>query len=221
MNRIGVVAIVIGIALLVGYTVNHTGPLGRVAIGYAMSFVLLGGGVWLERKPDYRSYAHGLVAGGWGATYFTTYAMHALEAARVVDSVLAGTAALVLVAAGMVVHSLKYRSQTVTGLAYLIAYATLAMTPLTGFALVATVPLSVSLLFVAQRLAGPDVGDGLVATYGSLLVRQVGRSSRGRGRASLRALCGDRAYWLTFEIGDILALRHWRSSRAIACRSSG
>ncbi len=207
LNRIGVVAIVIGIALGVGYTVGHTGPLGRVAIGYAASLALLAAGVWLERRPLYRSYAYGLVAGGWAGIYFTTYAAHAVESARVIESDALGTAALVLVASGMVTHSLRYRSQTVTGFAYVIAYATLALTPLAGFALVATIPLSVSLLAVAQRFAWPHMSSlGVAFTYGVFALR--GAALPGNGDAgSLAPYLALAAYWITFEAGDIAALR--------------
>jgi Predicted membrane protein (DUF2339) len=207
LNRVGVLAIVIGIALGVAYTVGHTGPLGRIAIGYASSFVLLAGGTWLERRLAYRSYAAGLVAGGWAGTYFTTYAAHAVEAARVIDSAVVAASALIAVAAAMVAYSLRYRSQTITGFAYLIAYATLALTPLSGFALVASVPLSASLLLVAQRFGWSRMATlGVISTYGVFALRGAilpGRIEAG-STAPYLALA---AYWLTFEAGDILALR--------------
>ena len=214
LNRIGVAALVIGVALGVGYTVGHAGPLGRISIGYATSLLLLGGGALLERRPTYRSYAYGLVAGGWAGTYFTTYAAHGLAAARVIDSDVAATAALAAVAAGMVAHSLRYRSQTVTGLAYVIAYATLGLTPLSGFALVASVPLSASLLIVAERFEWAHVATlGVVSTYGVFILR--GTILPGQiDPASLSSLLALAAYWLTFEVGDIASL--WNRPRAAA-----
>ena len=207
LNRVGVLAIVIGIALGVLYTVGHTGPLGRIAIGYAASLVLLGGGTWLERRPAYRSYAAGLVAGGWAGTYFTTYAAHAVEGARVIEGDVVATAALVAVAAGLVAYSLRYRSQTVTGFAYLVAYATLALTPLSSFALVASVPLSASLLIVAQRFGWTHMATlGVVSTYGIFALR--GAILPGpTDAASAAPYLTLAAYWLTFETGDVLALR--------------
>ena len=41
----------------------------------------------LERRPRYLIYARGLIGGGWAALYFTTYAAHALDAARVVEEI--------------------------------------------------------------------------------------------------------------------------------------
>ena len=117
LNKLGVLVFVIGLALLVGYSMTQLGPAGRVAIGFAISAAMLGTGVVLERRAEYRNYAYGLVAGGWAGAYFTAYAMHALPAARIVTSAIVGTSFLAAIAAGMIVHSLRYRSQTVTGLA--------------------------------------------------------------------------------------------------------
>ena len=86
LNKIGVLVFVIGLALLIGYSMTHVGPAGRIAIGFAVSLGMLATGVVLERRDDYRTYAYGLIAGGWAGTYFTTYAMRAAEAARVIDS---------------------------------------------------------------------------------------------------------------------------------------
>ena len=108
-------------------------------------------------------------------------------------------------------HSLKYRSQTVTGLAYLIAYATLALSPFTGFAIVATVPLSASLLFVAQRFEWTGISAlGLAATYVLFVIRRSGAS--GATAESLAPYVALLVYWSTFEIADILSLR--RADRA-------
>jgi hypothetical protein len=217
LNRVGVLAIVIGIALAVGYTMGRTGPAGRVALGFACSLVLLGAGVWLERLATYRTYAYGLIAGGWAGTYFTTYAMHGIEQARIVDSPLIATVALAAVAAGMIAHSIKYRSQTVTGLAFLIAYATLALTPVTTFSLVATLPLSASLLLVALPLGWFQVSMlGIASTYLMFGLRgaiffDAAAPSAFAGFATLWT------YWLIFEAGDLFA--QWRAAKAGTVRS--
>src|SRR5262249_15067858 len=125
LNKLGVFVLVIGIALFLGYSFTQMGPAGRVAIGLAVSFAMLGGGVVLERRERYMTFARGLLGGGWAALYFTTYAMHAVNAAKVIDSNLLAVLLLLAVAAGMIAHSLRYRSQTVTGLAYFLAFATL------------------------------------------------------------------------------------------------
>ena len=59
----------------------------------------------------------------------------------------------------MILHSLRYRNQTITGLAYMAAFLTIAISSLTQYSAVASIPLLMSLLAVAwkfgwQRLAG-------------------------------------------------------------------
>ncbi len=172
LNKVGVLVFVIGLALLVGYSMAHVGPAGRIAIGFLVSLALLTGGVVMERRADYRNYAYGLIAGGWAGTYFTTYAMRAVEAARVLDSDAVALALLLVVVAGMVWHSLRYQSQQVTALAYIVAFTTLALTPLRGFALAASVPLALSVIVVAQRFSWRGVQVlGIVCTYGLYVLR--------------------------------------------------
>jgi hypothetical protein len=210
LNKLGVVVLVIGIALFLGYSLTQLGPAGRVGVGLAARVTLLAAGVGFERKPRYRIFGRGLIGGGWAGLYFTTYAMHALEAARVVANPLVASVALVLVAAGMIVQSLRYRSQVVTGLAYFIGFSTLAITPVTAFSLVATVPLAASLLVVAQRFAwAPMAVVGLVTTYGTYLITGAGAPA-----ASLQQFARESIVlavsWLLFEGFDLFYRRGGR-----------
>ena len=208
LNKVGALVFVIGLALLVGYSMAHVGPAGRIAIGYVVSLALLAGGVVLERRADYRIYAHGLMAGGWAGTYFTTYAMRAVDAARVLDSDLVAIVCLLAVAAGMVWHSLRYRSQELTALAYIVAYATLALTPLRGFSLVASVPLALSVLVVARRFAWPGVQIlGIVCTYGLYVLRGQVFGFGDLDPTTFAPYAALAVYWALFEAADLAGLR--------------
>ncbi len=204
LNKLGVFVLVIGIALFLGYSFTRMGPPGRVAIGLAVSFAMLAGGMVLERRARYTNFARGLLGGGWGALYFTTYAMHAVDAAKVIDNALAASVLLLAVATGMIVHSLRYRSQTVTGLAYFLAFATLSpvVTPVAALSVVALVPLAASLLYVANRFEWTQLASlGLIATYGTC-------ASRGDSGAPLwQAQVVFTVYWLLFETFDLLRAR--------------
>jgi hypothetical protein len=165
---------------------------------------MLGGGVVLERRARYTIFARGLLGGGWGGLYFTTYAMHAVDAAKVIDDGLAGALLLLAVATGMILHSFKYRSQTVTGLAYFLAFATLspAVTPVAAFSVVALIPLAASLLYVANRFQWPQLALlGLIATYGTCALR--GDS----GAQVWQVQTVFTIYWLLFEVFDLLRTR--------------
>jgi uncharacterized membrane protein len=208
LNKIGVLVFVIGIALLVGYSVTRVGPAGRIAIGFIVSLGMLGAGVVLERRDEYRTYAYGLIAGGWAGTYFTTYAMRAVPAARVIDSDVVAIVLLSAVAAGMVWHSLRYRSQEVTALAYVVAYATLALTPLVGFSLLASIPLAMTLMIVAQRFGWTRLQVlGIVFTYGLYAVRGQSFGFGALNTTAITPYLALAAYWVMFEAADLLAIR--------------
>ena len=202
LNKLGVLVLVIGIALLLGYEFARVGPAGRVAIGMAVGLTMLLSGVFIERKRAYAIFARGLIGGGWAALYFTTYAMHALPAAKVIDNPYIGTALLLAAACGMILHSLRYKSQTVSGLAYFIAFATLALSESTPFSVLALLPLAASLLYLAHRFEWHQMAVfGLFATYATA----ASRPDAGAPLASTQALFA--AYWLLFETFDLLRLR--------------
>jgi hypothetical protein len=213
LNKIGVLTLVIGVALLVAYSFPLMGPAGRVATGYVLSGVILAAGMFFERREQFRNYGYGLVAGGWAGVYFTTFAMHEVPAARILESDLVAVSLLSVVAVGMIAHSLRYRSQVVTSLAYVVAYATLALSPLSGFSLAASVPLAVSVLFVSQRLGWPAVSTlGIVATYLVFVLRASVFPGGAMSTYSPLPYLTLAAYWLAFEIADIAALRMRRTA---------
>ena len=204
LNKIGVFVLVVGLALLLRYSFTQFGPLGRVTICLAASFMMLAAGAILESKEPYRIFARGLLGGGWAGLYVTVYAMHAVEAARVIDSPVVGAILLLAVATGMIVHSLRYHSQTVTGLAYFVAFGTLAITDMTSLPFLALVPLAASLLYVAHRLRWTRMAMlGLIATYVVVVIRGD------TGAPLWQAQTIFAAYWLLFEIFDVLHPEAW------------
>ncbi len=208
LNKIGVLTLVIGVALLVAYSFPLMGPAGRIAIGYALSGAILGVGVWLERRDMFRNYAYGLIAGGWAGVYFTTFAMHDVPAAKIVHSDLVAVTLLLMVAAGMIAHSLRYRSQIVTSLTFVVAYSTLALSPLSGFSLAASVPLATAVLMVSQRLGWPGISAlGITATYGAFILRSELFPGGAMDPSSALPYATLAVYWLTFETADLIGLR--------------
>ena len=177
LNKIGIASLVIGLAFFLAWKLQTWGPEGKVLCGFAVSLALLGGGVWLERKPTYRVFARGGIGGGWALAYFTTFAMYHLQAARVLDSLPADLALMLLVAAGMVGHSLRYRSQTVTSLAFLLGFGTLITSHIENpnqtveFSLIASAILAIALVVVTtiRHWAALEL-CGLVAVYVSHFV---------------------------------------------------
>ncbi len=208
LNKLGIFVLVVAIALFLGYSFTQMGPAGRSAIGLAISFTLLIGGVVQERRPSYVIFARGLLGGGWAGLYFTVYAMQAVDAAKVIHNPLLGGFLLLAVATGMVVHSLRYRVQALTGLAYFMAFATLAITDVTALSVIALIPLAASLLIIAYRFSWSGMAlFGLVAIYATC----ASRGDNGAPLWSAQAVFA--AYWLLFEAYDLLRT-HRRSNHA-------
>jgi hypothetical protein len=204
LNKLGVFVLVVGLALLLRYSFTRLGPLGRVSISMAASLAMLAAGAILESKARYRIFARGLLGGGWAALYVTVFAMHAVEAARVIESPVVGAILLLAVAAGMIVNALRYRSQTVTGLAYFVAFGTLAITDTTALPFVALVPLAASLLYVTHCFRwGRMTTLGLIATYAVVILRGD------TGAPLWQAQTTFAVYWLLFESFDVLYPEAW------------
>jgi hypothetical protein len=137
-----------------------------------------------------------------------------VEAARVIASPTAATLLLTAVAAGMILHSLRYRSQTVTGLSYFAAFVTLAISPLTFFAVIALVPLAASLLYLAHRFRWSMVAlAGMPATYGIYMLHAA-RSAGGSLAVGQSVLL---VYWLAFELFDVQYAMLTRRGSAKPC----
>ena len=212
LNKIGVGTLVIGVSLLIGYSFQYLGPLGKITIGYIVASVLLGGGVALERRSSFRLYGGGLIGGGWALGYFTTYAVHNIDAVRVVESEWIGLTMLGAFVAGMIAHSLKYQSQIVTGLAYLLGFVTVTISDVNLYSLSATFLLAASLVAVCIRLGWFHLAlAGAVATYGCHLAWLYPRLEAAKASGQLFDQLWPSVlllvlYWLLFLLPNYLTL---------------
>jgi hypothetical protein len=166
LSKIGIALVVLGVASFLGYQFAHLGPLGKSFTGLATALFLLGGGIWLERKPDYRIFARAGIGGGWALLFFVAFALYHVEAMRVLTSQGLDLVLMLAVAAAMVWHSLRYKSQAVTALAFLLAFATVGISHVTIFSLVAGALLAAALVIVAAQEYWFELGlAGLCGVY--------------------------------------------------------
>jgi uncharacterized membrane protein len=205
LNKLGALLLVIGIALFLGYSFGHVTAAGRASIALAVSLATLGAGVQVERRSKYRVFARGLIGAGWAALYATAYAIYAIPAARIIDDPLVGSIVVLLVAIGMIGHSLLYKSQAVTAVAYFAAFAALAVTPYSPFAVISLIPLAASILYLSARFDWYSMSVfGLVATYATCISRGDSNSPL----VSTQTLFF--AYWLLFEAFDLSRVQRRR-----------
>jgi Predicted membrane protein (DUF2339) len=166
LNKIGIAALVIGVALFLAYKFPTLTNAEKVGLGYFVSFAVLGTGVFLERKDVYRIFARALIGGGWALVFFTTYAMYFVTYTRVIDTEWVDLLLLFAVAWLMVVHTLHYNSQVVTGLAFLLGFTTVAISQNTVYCLAAGAILAFGLVAIVHKRSWFELEVfGLIASY--------------------------------------------------------
>ena len=166
LNKIGITVLVIGIALFLAYKFPTLSNPEKVILGYAVSLGILALGVYLERTDRYRIFARALIGGGWALTFFVTYAMYFVKYTQVIDTQWVDLVLLFIVAAAMVAHTLRYNSQVVTGLAFLLAFTTVAISQNTVYCLAAGAILAIGLVAIVHRRNWFELEVfGLVASY--------------------------------------------------------
>ncbi|MGA7340193.1 MAG: DUF2339 domain-containing protein [Terracidiphilus sp.] len=164
--KIGIVFLVLGFALLGRLAMVSMGPGERVAMIYAVAAAMLAGGIRLEKKERYRLVGRTGIGGGWALLFFTTYAMGHVAAMTVISSNTLDCVLMLGVAIAMVAHTLGYKSQLVTGLAFLLAFSTVALSEDSVYALVAGVILALGIVAIALRMGWFELEVfGILASY--------------------------------------------------------
>jgi Predicted membrane protein (DUF2339) len=213
LNKLGIIILVVGVALFGIYELGALGPLGKVGISYLASAFLLVGGIYLEKNERYRLLGRTGIGGGWALLFFSTFGLYHVEAMRVLPLSAAALtldcALMLLVAVAMALHTLRYRSQFVTGLAFLLGYTTVALSQNTVYSLFAGVFLAVGLVTIVLKMGWFELEVfGILSSYLNhlyWLYRILGiEGAHGRHfeqyHASLLLLF---FYWLTFRFSYI------------------
>ncbi len=166
LNKLGIVILVLGIAFFLAYQLKTLGPPGKVLVGFVTAGVMLGAGIWFDRGERYRILARAGIGGGWALLFFTTYAMYHVPAAQVLRSQATDLLLMLAVAAAMVVHTLRYRSQVVTGLAFLLAFLTVSISHSNVYSLSAGAVLAAGLVVIVGRMQWFELEVfGILASY--------------------------------------------------------
>ena len=152
LQKLGIVLLVLGVASFGIYELAALGSLGKVLVSYLAAGVLLGGGIFLEKRERYRLLGRTGIGGGWALLFFTTYAMYHVAAMQVLNSLVLDSVLMLLVAGAMAAHTLRYRSQFVTGLAFLLGYTTVALSHDTVYSLSAGVILAIGLIAIVLKM---------------------------------------------------------------------
>ena len=209
LNKLGIAILVLGIAFFLAYQLKTLGPAGKVLVGIATSAAMLGAGIWAERSNRYRILARAAVGGGWALLFFTTYAMYHVPAAQILSSQAADLVLMLVVAAAMVAHTLRYRSQVVTGLSFLLAFLTVSISHSNVYSLCAGAVLAAGLVVIVGRMQWFELEIfGIVASYLNhyLWLRPIIEPMQGKRHpfpefAASAGILG--LYWLIFRVSYV------------------
>lgn len=212
LNKLGIVLLVLGIAFFLSYELKTMGPAGKVLVGFVTAAVMLAAGIWFERGDRYRILARAGIGGGWALLFFTTYAMYHVPAAHVLDSQPTDLVLMLAVAAAMVGHTLRYRSQVVTGLAFLLAFLTVTISHSNVYSLSAGVVLAAALVVIVGRMQWFELEVfGILASYLNhfLWLRPIIDPMHGKRHLFPEFLASAGIlvlYWLIFRLSYVLRL---------------
>jgi hypothetical protein len=165
LTKLGISLLAIGLSLFGIWELQAMGPSGRAALLFVVALLLLLGGVALEKREKYELLGRAGIGGGWALLFFTTFGIYHVQGMHVLDSLVLDSALMLGVALAMAAHTLRYRSQFVTGLAFLLAYTTVALSysevhpfqvdgvsQVTVYGLLAGVMLSIGLIAIVQKM---------------------------------------------------------------------
>jgi hypothetical protein len=221
--KLAVAMIGLGVAYFAIQQLRNLGGAGKALICFATAMLLLVGGIVIEKRERYQLLGRAGIGGGWGLLFFTAYGIQHIAAMHVLDSLVLDSILMLAIALVMGAHTLRYKSQFVTGLAFLLGYTTVALSfsdvqPLsatgtsesTVYGLLAGVILAIGLVTIVLKMGWFELEVfGILSSYLNhlyWLYRLLGpNGAHGRAfpeyHASLAMLF---FYWLTFRISYVL-----------------
>lgn len=152
LNKIGIIVFTLGVGFLISYSFKFFGAPARIAFGYFVSACLFFFGIKFEKKERFLNYGRVLLGGAWAITYFTTYAMHHFDASRIIDSQLLALVFLAIVSAGIIAHSLRYKSQELCAVSVFIGYLTATLGDISQFTLFSCGLLAIVTLVLVYKM---------------------------------------------------------------------
>ncbi|CAN5269075.1 hypothetical protein BH10CYA1_BH10CYA1_36560 [soil metagenome] len=153
LNKLGISFLVIGCALALVYQFQYFAPVLKIISGLIGGALLIWGGEKFEKNNAKMAwYGRALIGGGWALSYFSIFAAHHFDSVRIIESAAADFALLFAVASASVFHSLKYKSETITGITLTLALATICLSPATSFSVLACTILVAALVGLCSKM---------------------------------------------------------------------
>jgi len=194
LGKIGVISVVAGVAFLIAYTFRYLTPVYKILIGYAVSSAMLYFGLRTEKNEKFKWYGRGLIGGGWALAYFTTFAMHHVQATRIIQNQLVDLILLSAVVSAMIVHLFKYRSQTVLAMTLFLGYLTAGISGISYFTFIYITLLAIATVILAYKMDWRGLAFfSLIGTYFTHLAWIMPQIYRAKPTSSF----GASQFWLS------------------------
>jgi hypothetical protein len=173
LSRAGVLLIVIGLVLFLGYAMTSMSAAGRVAIAASAGIAMLLCGYRFEALGNWRPWSLVMIAGGFAVLYATAYAAHAVEAAKVLPQQWMGTLAQTVIALAGVWQAARFASERAAMVAFFAAYVGILMSDSSSLRFAGSLPLTVGGLVLALRLQWKLLPWGMLF-YGWMIAAATG-----------------------------------------------
>lgn len=151
LSKLGMAFVVLGVALLIGYSFQYFGPIAKVSTGFVIAAFLVLAGEFFDRKQNLAGFGQVLCGGGWSVAYFTSYAMHHIESVRLIHDPIYGAVLMTAVALCAAYHSFKKNAELVASLAVCLGYLSLSLSNLNIFSALASTVLTAVLAFMVVK----------------------------------------------------------------------
>jgi hypothetical protein len=198
LSRLGIVALVTGIAWFIAIHFGDMSPALRVLVGYGLAAGISALGAWVARS--HRLLGHVVLGGGLAVGYFVTYALHFIAPLRMIEGALAASLILAVVVAAIVALGHRLHSETVVGVAIFLGFHTTLVGEIRAFTLLSTAVLATAsaYTFVRNRWLFVPLSS-MVAVYASHgLSSATHHTTDPQGSGAVLALAFVVLYFLVF-----------------------
>lgn len=170
LSRLGIGFLVVGAALLVVYSFPFFGAWAKLLTGFLIAGSLLLAGKHMDSKQKMTWLGNAFAGGGWSLAYFCSYAMHNVASVRVIEDPTLGTLAMLAVAAGSTIHSIKKNSELIGSFSTILGFAALSLSEMNSFTTLAFSILSANFALLSRRKQWLGLyNTGLICAGGFIL----------------------------------------------------
>jgi len=204
LNKIGVIFLVCGVALLIANQFQSFTPLMKILTGLFSGVALVATGLWFEKRTDTRLYGYVLSAGGWALSYFTAFAAYHIETVRIIQSPVIDLLLLMGISWGAVLHFLRLRSELITTISLSLAFMTTCFSSVSLFTLISCAVLVLSLVYIVSKMRWHGLYlAGVVTSYSIYLFFLLPNVISDPWIQSLGFTAGQSRFWLTIGFSSL------------------